>query len=182
MRAAFCARICIQQTSNEECLDQRRNKAKNYLYIPPVPISDNTCWRSASLNGAFAARRISSIVLIICIHKGTSGGGRHRRKSCAASMRLLHRAIFIFRSFRLPGYLRGSFGGIKTWSMTKRKILEVSGAKTDMIVENGGVDWSAIQYSRRQRVHVLVYVRRPRTLAGLKRGILCCATEWDGMS
>lgn len=69
------------------------------------------------------------------------------RKSCAASMRLLHSAIFIFRSVSSPGCFWGSFGGMKTCSMTERKTSEsrLSVVGTDMTVENKTVDAARVQ-------------------------------------
>ena len=109
----------------------------NYLYVPPRAISDNAYWRSAVFNGAFAARRGNCIILIICSHKGLSEEGMIWRKSCAASMRLSHSATFVFRFFSLSGPCWGSFGGMKTCSMTERKISasRLLGVGMDMTVE-----------------------------------------------
>jgi hypothetical protein len=71
------------------------------MYVPPIAIFDNMRRRLAFFNGAFATQRASSIILIICIHKGLAEEGRILRKCCAASMRLLHSSILIFRSLRL---------------------------------------------------------------------------------
>jgi hypothetical protein len=84
------------------------------------------------LNGAFAAQRANSIILIMCIHRGLSEEGRFGRKSWAASMRLSHKATFIFRSICLPGCIWGSTGGIKTCSMTEHKVLGPEGSETGM--------------------------------------------------
>ncbi len=92
------------------------------LYVPPRAIADNARWRSTFLNGAFAARRANSIIVIIDIHTGLSEEGMIWRKSRAASMRLLHSATFVFRSVSSPGCFCGSFGGMKTCSTTERKI------------------------------------------------------------
>jgi hypothetical protein len=79
--------------------------------------------------------------LIICIHKVLSEEGMVSRKAWAASMRLSHSAIFVFRSVSLS-FFRGSLGGRKTWSMTERKISEsrLSVVGADMTIENETVD------------------------------------------
>jgi hypothetical protein len=111
----------------------------NYLYVPPRVIFDNAYWRSAVFNGAFAARRADCIILIICFHKGLSEEGTRMiwRKSCAASMRLSHSATFVFRSVSSSGPRWGSFGGMKTCSMTEHKVSEsrLSVVGMDMTVE-----------------------------------------------
>jgi len=90
------------------------------------------------LNGAFAAQQANSIILIMCIHRGVSEEGRFGRKSWAASMRLSHKATFIFRSICSPGCIWGSTGGMKTCSMTERKILEPGGSETGRGIGIGG--------------------------------------------
>jgi len=108
-----------------------------YPYAPPGASPDNARWRSAFLNGAFAAQRANSIILIMCIHRGLSEEGRFGKKSWAASMRLSHKATFIFRSICLPGCIWGSTGGIKTCSMTERKVLGPGGSETGMGIAIG---------------------------------------------
>src|SRR5712691_7659396 len=92
--------------------------------VPPMSISERALWRLASSKGNFAAQRTDSITLIIRIHDGDCEEGRYCRKCWAASMRLLHSATLIFRSISPPGSSWGSFGGMKTCSITERKMLE----------------------------------------------------------
>src|SRR6267142_1390690 len=131
----------------------------HYRYIPPRAISDSTRWRPSFLNGVFVARRANSIILIICIHKELSEEGMVLRKACAASMRLLHSATFVFRSVSLPGCFCGSFGGRKTCSMTERKRSEsrLSVVGADMTIQNETVDAESREMMPWQRVrgHVL---------------------------
>ena len=110
--------------------------------IPPITISEKTSWSLASSNGNSAARRASFIIFITCIHKGCCEEGRSWRKSWAAPTMMSHSATFVSRMVCSSGSFWGSFGGMKTGSMTKRKTSDLgkSARGVGMIVENKSTD------------------------------------------
>lgn len=128
----------------------------NYLYVPPIVMSNNTRWSSTTANGASAARRASSIILIICIHKGCWEEGRTWRKSCAAFMRLSHSTTFNSCSSPSLGYNWGSFGGMKTCSMTECRdlVLVRLAAGMDVTVGDKFEDEAVMRYRCRPEVPV----------------------------
>jgi hypothetical protein len=73
------------------------------------------------LRGSVAAQRANSIIFIILVHKGDSGVEVCWRKPWVASRRLVHSATFVFCSICPLGPSWGSFGGMKTCSMTEYK-------------------------------------------------------------
>ena len=115
--------------------DEGRTKSELYD-IPPITIFEKTRWRTASSSGTFATRRANSIILIICAHKGSCEAGTSWENSLVASMRLSHSATFILCSICSPGSFWGSFGGMKTFSTTKRKFAESSAERMGMTVDD----------------------------------------------
>lgn len=131
-------------------------------------ISEKTCWRSDSSNWTLTARRVRSIILIMCAHKGRCEEGRFWRKSRAASTRLSQSAPFALCSLSSLGPAWGSFGGRKTCSMTERKISE-SGSPImgiDMSIENENCRCGRQSSARNAKDEVAAARYRPA-----KRGI-----------
>ena len=133
-----------------------------------MAISEKIRRRSTSLKVAVAVRRANYIVLIILDHKGDWERGACWVKSWAASMRLSHSATFTSCSKSSSGASWGSFGGMKTCSMTECKIeLGSWAAGVGMAIDNETGDVTMVE--QRQRVYNMAMRPRPGVVLRLFR-------------